>query len=305
LKPKTELIQLPEALGRWHLLSALILLLLSYWIRINLFYSLVYFYWALLLLDFFLPRVLKGADFSLEGLRPMHEGEHLRLQLTVQWRWFRLRWPITGYQVSLNQRVSGLLLERHQGDLRVQGKRGVWAWSFKELTSHWPFGFFHYRIALTQHLSDLLVYPALIPYPIPEARTIEGAQEWAMDDVQYFRTYQEGDPVRWLHWKKSAQVGQAIVGVPGKEPIQEAQWQWFFPDDCPCFEQALSAIAHDVVVHQRPWRILSTGVQGESLPNTAQTLLLLAQVQPLPEDWLWQDAPPVSLVKASDFCPAR
>ncbi|MFP4056388.1 MAG: DUF58 domain-containing protein [Candidatus Brocadiia bacterium] len=97
-------------------------------------------------------------------------------------------------------------------------RRGVYALDRVQVSTRFPFGFFHQR--RTRHVpGELVVYPPLgVVSPNLLGRTQSLAQTRRRsqstrgeEEFRNLREYRLGDNPRWIHWKSSAKFGRPLV----------------------------------------------------------------------------------------------
>ncbi|MFZ5480706.1 MAG: DUF58 domain-containing protein [Myxococcota bacterium] len=136
--------------------------------------------------------------------------------------------------------------------------------------SRFPFG-------LVLRFRDLDLADTVLVYPTPEkgepARASAGAGEGAPDrsardalgDFAGLRPYRPGDPVRRIHWRTSARVGEPLVvlrtGERGGEVMVEV--------DPRGGERAIRVACGHVLTHARRGEAVGLTVPGETLPPRA------------------------------------
>jgi uncharacterized protein (DUF58 family) len=98
-------------------------------------------------------------------------------------------------------------------------RRGVVNLPALRITSRFPFGLFSCS-AMVRHPAVLHVYPAVGQFradpwrsrgnatAVSRQRSIEHAQD---DEFYGLREYRQGDNLRWIHWRRSAHMGELLV----------------------------------------------------------------------------------------------
>jgi uncharacterized protein (DUF58 family) len=111
---------------------------------------------------------------------------------------------------------KGKEAERHY-DL-VLPRRGWHELTGLEIITRFPFGFWE-RSRSISIPCRLLVFPKLFdnwhqdPTHLAVEGEFSGKRLGTGDDLLNFRTFQPGDPVRWIHWKNSAKTDRLTVAI--------------------------------------------------------------------------------------------
>ncbi len=138
---------------------------------------------------------------------------------------------------------------------RIPTRRGVMRFSGYKVSTRFPFGLFDKWRELPIS-AELLVFPTLLPTPLPEGNAREEGAEAGHSrgrgtETRELREYRVGDEVRTIHWRRSAAMGKPIV----REMEREASALYCFmldnfrPDDAgprweQDFEQRISRVAY-------------------------------------------------------------
>ncbi len=98
---------------------------------------------------------------------------------------------------------------------RVPERRGVLVFEGFRVATRFPFSLFEKWREL-QNEGELLVYPALLPTPIPfgsgkEEGDQSGVTKGRGTETRELRDYRSEDEVRSIHWKRSASLGRPVV----------------------------------------------------------------------------------------------
>ncbi|MDB4984949.1 MAG: hypothetical protein JWN04_127 [Myxococcaceae bacterium] len=98
---------------------------------------------------------------------------------------------------------------------RVVAKRGVLQFKGFRVATRFPFALFEKWREL-ELLGELLVYPALTPYPFVEGAAQEegdqaGSSRGRGTETRELREYRSGDEVRSIHWRRTAAIGKPVV----------------------------------------------------------------------------------------------
>lgn len=161
-------------------------------------------------------------------------------------------------------------------------ERGYHTLNQVRLESGYPFGLANRRLDFELN-KKVLVYPKLLSR-LPEHLRGETAEHGGIPfnsgDYQYLASYQPGDDVRLIHWRKSSLLENPVLK---RDLVQTevADPRLFIPDACPQFEYAISAMATHIFEQDwQPWQVYaSNGVR--QMQSQQEMLEFLAQVQPL------------------------
>ncbi len=182
-------------------------------------------------------------------------------------------------------------------------QRGIYPWTTVIVRSAAPLGLFWHRRELTCP-AELVVYPriwpltqALLLKQIGQARDPQQqlAQRWRNHPIEgstrSVRPYRSGDPIRWVHWRTSARLGQLLVRE--LEQPQSGQKIYLLLDLRPDwqgaqFELALEAVASLYVYGLRKGLRVQLLTPDQGFSQRDAGLSYLAQVQ---HDPLGQIAP--------------
>lgn len=131
--------------------------------------------------------------------------------------------------------------------------------------------------------NQVLVYPGLleqVPALLSSEEKGTGQTPISSGDYQYLSTYQPGDDVRLIHWKRSTLLDEPVIRKD-LMATQRSEPRLFIPDACPNFEFAISAMATWFASNEfSGWAIYSKeGVQP--LASWDEAMSVLALVQPL------------------------
>jgi uncharacterized protein (DUF58 family) len=98
---------------------------------------------------------------------------------------------------------------------RVITQRGVLRFRGYRVSTRFPFALFEKWRELDGD-GELLVYPALLPYPFPEGSARDegdqaGSARGRGTETRELREYRTGDEVRTIHWRRTAAIGKPVV----------------------------------------------------------------------------------------------
>ena len=147
--------------------------------------------------------------------------------------------------------------------------------------SGYPFGMFNHYLEIKVE-ERVLVYPGLLEQ-MPEVLSVseqeKGKIPISSGDYQYLSTYQPGDDVRLIHWKRSTLLEDPVIR---KDLIstERSEPKMFVPDRCKDFEYAISAMATRFCSDDvSGWSVYTDGGPVE-LETRDEALRLLALLEP-------------------------
>lgn len=159
---------------------------------------------------------------GLTGLRlvevsapPVHAGETTELRLRFEGEGQRVRRGLCIERAGTSQ-VFEVLPERYASPALpfATERRGLHPIGRIKLSTRWPLGLFAIWSWLNPQ-AQVLVYPQLEPQapPLPGEGALSGQrrQRSPSEEVHGLREHRQGDPLRLVAWKRSAQLGRLIV----------------------------------------------------------------------------------------------
>lgn len=168
--------------------------------------------------------------------------------------------------------------------VQVIPERRGW-FQVKAFQCHTAYPFGMWRASIDIPLRErLLVYPPLLarlPVILRSERIAKGLAPHNSGDYQYLSTYQPGDDVRLIHWRKSTLSEKPVLK---RDLIQTemVEPRVFLPDPCDHFEYAISAMATYFHSHDSSGWSIYTNDGIHPLEGPEEMLRYLALVQPLP-----------------------
>jgi len=159
------------------------------------------------------------------------------------------------------------------------------------LTTTYPFGLMG-RVLVTRLDRELIVYPRLLdhlPGRLRSRRVTSGVLPRSTDDYQYLATYQPGEDVRRIHWRKSTLLESPVL-KRDLVSLETLVPRLFVPDPTPHFEHAVSALAtlFESGTVTSGWAVLTEHGMVEAA-GQEELLRILALVEPLPAHLLDRD----------------
>lgn len=159
---------------------------------------------------------------GLSGLRlvevsapPVHAGERTELRLRFEGEGRRARRGLCIERAG-RTRVFEVLPEQYASPALplLTERRGLHPVGRIKLSTRWPLGLFVVWSWLNPQ-AQVLVYPQLEPQapPLPGDGALAGQrrQRSPSEEVHGLREHRQGDPLRLMAWKRSAQLGRLIV----------------------------------------------------------------------------------------------
>jgi uncharacterized protein (DUF58 family) len=178
--------------------------------------------------------------------------------------------------------------------LRAQ-QRGIYRWEQVRVRSAAPLGLFWRRVECTA-AAELVVYPkvwtlgrSLLLEQVgrTEQRNQPLAQRWQANPSQgatrSVRLYRWGDPMRWVHWRTSARLGQLMVREWENPRGGNELFLWLDTTvnwETQAFETAVETIASLFVQAQRQQLQVALLTPEGSIDQRETVLTYLAGVQP-------------------------
>ncbi|MEZ5456172.1 MAG: DUF58 domain-containing protein [Lysobacteraceae bacterium] len=196
---------------------------------------------------------LLGLQLDDVSAESVHVGEPIRWRL--QWRSGGDR-ARRGLRLRLDAREFPFEVLDHQIQVEIQQnalRRGWQSLPRLGLSTRHPLGVF--RIWSWLHPSArCLVYPALEanapPLPLDGVVGPPRRQRGPSEDVHGLRDYQRGDPWRLIAWKRSAQIGHAVVREYETPTLGDVHLRWSQLNGLPN-EQRISRMARWIVDAER------------------------------------------------------
>lgn len=212
-------------------------------------------------------------EFQLHNHLQIQDLKHLKLDLTGN-----------GFKLS-SQTVPKIPKgEVYKSALEVSAaNRGRARISSMTFTISHPFGLVQATRVSPLNI-ETIIYPELIESSdgaLYSNQETVGITPRSGDDFLYLSTYQVGDDVRRINWKRSANLPLPVVKRDLSQ-IEQTIPRLFIPDACPGFEHALSIMATHFAAehHLSGWKILtSTGIVSPQ--NREEMLQELALAVPL------------------------
>lgn len=158
---------------------------------------------------------LSGLRLVEVGAPPVHAGETAELRLRFEGEGRRARRGLC-LEREGRARVFEVLPERQAGATLpfATTRRGLHAVGRIKLSTRWPLGLFVVWSWLNPQ-AQVLVYPRLEDQspPLPGDGASSGLrrQRSPSEEVHGLREHRQGDPLRLMAWKRSAQLGKPIV----------------------------------------------------------------------------------------------
>lgn len=146
---------------------------------------------------------------------PVHAGETTELRLRFEGEGSRIRRGLRVERAGQGQ-VFEVLPERYASPTLPfeTTTRGLHPIGRIKLSTRWPLGLFVVWSWLNPQ-GEVLVYPRLEPQapPLPGDGSLSGQrrQRSPSEEVHGLREHRQGDPLRLMAWKRSAQLGRLIV----------------------------------------------------------------------------------------------
>lgn len=241
-----NLLVFPSRYGFWFALLILLLYLLGTNYQNNLILLLAYLLLSVFLLCiWFAWRNLAALQIRLQPPQAVFAGQQLRLQLDIT-----AEHPFQAVQCTSGPAKASASSDQPVCLQWTAAKRGYYPVTSLQLQSDYPLGIIRCWTYLPVQL-HYWVYPTPLSPVTPQswqAGTPEIGPRSSTEHPEQLKAYQQGDPIKRLHWKRLArQPDVPVIRISEQQAKQDPRWLLVPPLQGEALEQCLSEICHQLL----------------------------------------------------------